>query len=328
MKRLPPIRRLDKITLCRNSFHIHFFLSSQQLRRGAIDCKLVRIGEWTWMRTAIVTDSTAYISAEERARLNIHMIPLSVNISGQLFEEEVDITASEFYDKVRGAKEFPKTTQPPIGEFVALFEELAKEYDEVISIHLSSGISGTYQGAIQAGDMVEGIDVSAFDSEISCAVQGFYVLRAAELAAQGLSAKEIHASLEDMKQSVRAYFIVDDLAHLQRGGRLSAAAALIGGLLQVKPILHFADKVIVPFEKIRTRKKALKRAEELLAEDAKKYEAMDAVVIHGNCLAEAEEWLAQLAATYPNVNFKMSYFGPVIGTHLGEGSMGLGWTKK
>ncbi|MGE7695944.1 DegV family protein [Lysinibacillus sp. NPDC094177] len=280
------------------------------------------------MRTAIVTDSTAYISAEERARLNIHMIPLSVNISGQLFAEEVDITASEFYDKVRGAKEFPKTTQPPIGEFVALFEELAKEYDEVISIHLSSGISGTYQGAIQAGEMVEGIDMYAFDSEISCAVQGFYALRAAEMAAQGFSAKEILATLADMKQTIRAYFIVDDLGHLQRGGRLSSAAALIGGLLQVKPVLHFVNKVIVPFEKIRTRKKALKRAEELLAEDARKYEALDAVVIHGNCQAEAEEWLAQLAATYPNVNFTLSYFGPVIGTHLGEGSMGLGWTKK
>jgi len=280
------------------------------------------------MRTAIVTDSTAYIPAEERERLNIHMIPLSVNISGQLFAEEVDITASEFYDKVRGAKEFPKTTQPPIGEFASLFEELAKEYDEVISIHLSSGISGTYQGAIQAGEMVEDIDVYAFDSEISCAVQGFYALRAAEMAAQGFSAKEILASLADMKQSIRAYFIVDDLAHLQRGGRLSSAAALIGGLLQVKPVLHFVDKVIVPFEKIRTRKKALKRAEELLAEDVQKYEALDAVVIHGNCQAEAEEWLAQLAATYPSVNFKLSYFGPVIGTHLGEGSMGLGWTKK
>ncbi|MFJ7917884.1 MULTISPECIES: DegV family protein [unclassified Lysinibacillus] len=280
------------------------------------------------MRTAIVTDSTAYIPAEERERLNIHMIPLSVNISGQLFAEEVDITASEFYDKVRGAKEFPKTTQPPIGEFASLFEELAKEYDEVISIHLSSGISGTYQGAIQAGDMVEDIDVYAFDSEISCAVQGFYALRAAEMAAQGFSAKEILATLADMKQSIRAYFIVDDLAHLQRGGRLSSAAALIGGLLQVKPVLHFVDKVIVPFEKIRTRKKALKRAEELLAEDVQKYEALDAVVIHGNCQAEAEEWLAQLAATYPSVNFKLSYFGPVIGTHLGEGSMGLGWTKK
>lgn len=280
------------------------------------------------MRTAVVTDSTAYTTPEERSRFNIRMIPLSVNIAGALFAEEVDITASEFYDKVRGAKEFPKTTQPPIGEFAALFEELAKDYDEVVSIHLSSGISGTYQGAVQAGEMVEGIDVYAFDSEVSCAVQGFYVLRAAEMAAEGASAKEIMDALADMQQYVRAYFIVDDLTHLQRGGRLSSAAALIGGLLQVKPVLHFVDKKIVPFEKIRTRKKALKRAEDLLAADASKFAAMDAVVIHGNCETEAQAWMAQLAAKYPNVNFKLSYFGPVIGTHLGEGAMGLGWTKK
>lgn len=280
------------------------------------------------MRTAVVTDSTAYTTLEERSRLHIRMIPLSVNIAGQLYAEEVDITASGFYDKVRGAKEFPKTTQPPIGEFVALYEELAKDYDEVVSIHLSSGISGTYQGAVQAGEMVEGIDVYPFDSEISCAAQGFYVLKAAQMAAEGASAKEIMDALADMKQYVRAYFIVDDLAHLQRGGRLSSAAALIGGLLQVKPILHFADKVIVPFEKIRTRKKALKRVEDLLAEDATKYDALDAVVIHGNCEAEAAAWMAQLAETYPNVHFKLSYFGPVIGTHLGEGAIALGWTKK
>lgn len=280
------------------------------------------------MRTAVVTDSTAYTTPEERSRLHIRMIPLSVNIAGQLYAEEVDITASGFYDKVRGAKEFPKTTQPPIGEFVALYEELAKDYDEVVSIHLSSGISGTYQGAVQAGEMVEGIDVYPFDSEISCAAQGFYVLKAAQMAAEGASAKEIMDALADMKQSVRAYFIVDDLAHLQRGGRLSSAAALIGGLLQVKPILHFADKVIVPFEKIRTRKKAMKRVEDLLAEDATKYDALEAVVIHGNCEAEATAWMAQLAETYPNVHFKLSYFGPVIGTHLGEGAIALGWTKK
>ncbi|MEG0258845.1 MAG: DegV family protein [Lysinibacillus sp.] len=280
------------------------------------------------MKTAIVTDSTAYIPPEERTRLNIRMIPLGVNIAGEIYDEEISITASEFYDKVRGVKEFPKTTQPPIGEFAALFEELSTDYDEVVSIHLSSGISGTYQGAVQAGDMVEGIDVYAFDSEISCAVQGFYVLKAAEMANAGASAKEIMSELADMKQHVCAYFIVDDLAHLQRGGRLSSAAALIGGLLQVKPVLHFVDKVIVPFEKIRTRKKALKRAEELLAEAAARHDAMDAVVIHGNCKDEAVEWMAQLQERYPNVNFKLSYFGPVIGTHLGEGSMGLGWAKK
>ena len=280
------------------------------------------------MRTAVVTDSTAYTTPEERSRLQIRMIPLSVNIAGQLYAEEVDITASDFYDKVRGSKDFPKTTQPPIGEFVALYEELSKDYDEVVSIHLSSGISGTYQGAVQAGEMVEGVDVYPFDSEISCAVQGFYVLKAAEMAANGASAKEIIDALKEMKQSVRAYFIVDDLAHLQRGGRLSSAAALIGGLLQVKPILHFVDKVIVPFEKIRTRKKAMKRVEDLLAEDAAKYDEVEAVVIHGNCEAEAQAWMAQLAETYPNVHFKLSYFGPVIGTHLGEGAIAVGWAKK
>lgn len=280
------------------------------------------------MRTAVITDSTAYLTPEERASFNIKMIPLSVNLLGESYEEEVNLTATEFYDKVRGAHEFPKTTQPPIGKFVELFEELSKDYDEVVCVHLSSGISGTFQGAIQAGEMVEDIDVHAFDTEISCAVQGLYAIKAGEMALQGATAQEILYTLNEMQQTIRGYFIVDDLTHLQRGGRLSSAAALIGGLLQVKPILHFVDKKIVPFEKIRTRKKALKRAEDLLAADAKKYKSIDAVVIHGNCLAEAEEWCAYLAATYPSVNFKISYFGPVIGTHLGEGAMGLGWVEK
>lgn len=278
------------------------------------------------MKTAIVTDSTAYLSEEEQARYDINIIPLAVNIAGEVCDE-TDITATAFYDKVRNTKDFPKTTQPAIGRFVALFEQLkAQGYDEVISVHLSSGISGTYQGAIQAGAMVDGITVHAFDSEISCAVQGFYVLRAAELAAQGLEGTQIIATLEAMRPSVDAYFIVDDLAHLQRGGRLSAAAALIGGLLQVKPVLHFVDKVIVPFEKIRTRKKAMKRAEDMLAE-AVKAGITDVAVIQANCEEEAEKWRASLQALYPQLTFKQSYFGPVIGTHLGEGAIGMGWAN-
>lgn len=278
------------------------------------------------MKTAIVTDSTAYLSEEEQARYDINIIPLAVNIAGEVCDE-TDITATAFYDKVRNTKDFPKTTQPAIGRFVALFEQLkAQGYDEVISVHLSSGISGTYQGAIQAGAMVDGITVHAFDSEISCAVQGFYVLRAAELAAQGLEGTQIIATLEAMSPSVDAYFIVDDLAHLQRGGRLSAAAALIGGLLQVKPVLHFVDKVIVPFEKIRTRKKAMKRAEDMLAE-AVKAGITDVAVIQANCEEEAEKWRASLQALYPQLTFKLSYFGPVIGTHLGEGAIGMGWAN-
>lgn len=280
------------------------------------------------MTTAVVTDSTAYLSQAEQDQYMIHVVPLSVIFDQETFAEGVDIEVSTFYDKVREAKELPKTSQPPIGEFVNLFEKLTKDYDEVVTIHLSSGISGTYQGAVQAGEMVDGIDVYGFDSEIACAVQGFYVIEAGKMAKEGASAKEIIAKLNDMKQTMRAYFMVDDLSHLQRGGRLSAASALIGGLLQVKPILHFENKVIVPFEKIRTRKRALKRVEELLGADVAEYPDIEAVVIHANCETEGKEWLATLQEKYPTVHFKLSYFGPVIGTHLGEGSLGMGWYRK
>ncbi|MFJ7848241.1 DegV family protein [Peribacillus sp. NPDC097224] len=279
------------------------------------------------MKTAVVTDSTAYIPKEMRERLHIHMMPLNVIFSNEAYREEVDITADEFYEEVKKQEKLPTTSQPPIGLFVEKFEELKQNYDDVISIHLSSGISGTYQGAIAAGDMVEGIQVHAFDSEISCMVQGLYVLEAAQMALDDKSADEIMARLREMKQSVRAYFMADDLSHLQRGGRLSSAQALIGSLLQVKPLLHFVDKVIVPFEKIRTRKKAMKRIADLLGEDAASGLPYRAVIIHAKREEEATEWKTELEARFPNVEFSLGYFGPVIGTHLGEGAMGMGWYK-
>ena len=280
------------------------------------------------MKTAIVTDSTAYIPEGVRDEWNIHMVPLSVVIGGEVYEEEVNLQVDEFYRLVREGGELPKTSQPPVGRFVELFGELSKEYDAIISIHLSSGISGTYQGAVQAGEMTEQAKVYAFDSETSCYVQGFYVLRAAKMAKEGIPAEDIMAELNDLKTTERAYFMADDLSHLQRGGRLSSAQALIGGLLQIKPVLHFENKVIVPFEKIRTRKKAMNRIVELLGKDAAKYDRLEAAIIHANRPIEAEEWRKEMEEQFPNVEFTISYFGPVIGTHLGEGSMGLGWMRK
>jgi DegV family protein with EDD domain len=279
------------------------------------------------MKTAVVTDSTAYIPKELREKLDIHMIPLSVIFGNESLREEIDLTAEEFYVKVKDS-ELPTTSQPPIGQFVELFERLAKEYDAVISVHLSSGISGTFQGAITAGSMVEGIQVYPFDSETACMVQGFYALEAAELAGKGKSSDEIIARLNEMKESMSAYFIVDDLSHLQRGGRLSNAQAFIGSLLQVKPLLHFVDKKIEPYEKVRTKKRALNRVSDLLGEAISSGESFRAVIIHANREEEAREWKADLEAKYPNVEFSISYFGPVIGTHLGEGALGMGWYKK
>jgi DegV family protein with EDD domain len=280
------------------------------------------------MRTAIVTDSTAYIPQEVRERLDIYMVPLNVTFRDASYQEEAEITAEQFYLKVREQEELPKTSQPAIGLFVELFERLAREYDAIISIHLSSGISGTYQTATTVGQMIEGAKVYTYDSEISCAVQGFYVIEAAKMAAEGKSAEEIMARLDEIKQSVQAYFVVDDLHHLQRGGRLNSAAAFIGSLLQVKPVLHFKDKIIVPFEKIRTRKKAIKRIMEIFHEDASQGVPMEAAVIHASCIEDAEKWKQQIQQLYPHIEVNISYFGAVIGTHLGEGAIGLGWYKK
>jgi len=280
------------------------------------------------MRTAILTDSTAYIPLEMREQLNIHMIPLSVVFGSETYREEIDITAEEFFQKLKHADKLPTTSMPPIGLFVEKYEELAKDYDAVICIHLSSGISGTFQGSVTTGEMVDNIKVYNFDSELACRIEGFYVIEAAKMAQQGADPETILARLEEMKKSVRAYFMVDDLTNLQRGGRLSSAQAILGSLLQVKPVLHFQDKKIVPFEKIRTRKKAVNRIVELLEADASSGEPMEAVIVHANNEEQAIELKEQLSKQLPNVEFDISYFGPVIGTHLGEGALGIGWYKK
>lgn len=276
------------------------------------------------MKTAIVTDSTAYIPKEQAEKKGIHVVPLQVTFGGESFAE-TELDAAEFYEKARS--EFPKTSQPPIGEFAALYEKLAEEYDEVVAVHLSSGISGTLAGSKQAGELVGGLAVHVFDSEIACAVQGFYALKAADLASEGMGAHEILEELEKMKESLRAYFMVEDLRHLQRGGRLSGAQALVGSMLQIKPILHFQEKLIVPYEKIRTRKKAMNRIVDELKKDCGK-EPLQATVIHANRPEEAEKWKQELELACPDVEFSISHFGPVIGTHLGEGAMGLGWARK
>ncbi|MFP3635588.1 DegV family protein [Bacillus sp. SIMBA_033] len=281
------------------------------------------------MKIAVVTDSTAYIPKEMREEHHIHMIPLQVVFGEKTFREETELDWRSFYKEVKNHDELPTTSQPSFGELIALYEELGKTYDAVISIHLSSGISGTYNSAASANTMIDHIKVYPFDSEISCLAQGFYALKAAQLIKDGVdSPEEIIKELEEMKKTVRAYFMVDDLSHLQRGGRLSSAQAFIGGLLKVKPILHFDNKVIVPFEKIRTRKKAISRIFELFGEDASKGIPMRAAVIHANREEEAADIIQELSGKYPHVEFYNSYFGAVIGTHLGEGAIGIGWCFK
>ncbi|WP_347548786.1 DegV family protein [Pseudalkalibacillus hwajinpoensis] len=277
---------------------------------------------------AIVTDSTAYIPEEMLNEYDITMIPLSVIFGNETYLEEKEIKADDFFEKIKQEDELPKTSQPSIGSFIEAFEKLSKSHDEIITITLSSGVSGTYQSAYSAGSMVEEANVHVFDSEISCMMQGFYVIEAARMALEGYSGERILERLHDIKsQGTNAYFLVNDLSNLHRGGRINAAQLVVGNLLQIKPVLTFEDKKIVPYEKIRTRKKALTKILSLFDEAAKHDVPIKATVIYATNKEEAEALKEDLEKKYPNVEVILSYFGPVIATHLGEGALGLGWYR-
>ncbi|KMK77421.1 DegV family protein [Alkalihalobacillus pseudalcaliphilus] len=280
-------------------------------------------------KVAVVTDSTAYLPKELRKKLDVYMVPLNVVFGQESLLEEVDITAAEFYERMKGEKNLPTTSQPAIGQFAELFEDLAKKgYEQVVSIHLSSKISGTFQSAMAAADMVESIEVFGYDSAISCSPQAQLVFEAVRLAEDGKKAEEIVVHLDKVKETLRAYFVVDDLNHLHRGGRLNAAQLFVGNLLKIKPILHLVEGKIVPYEKVRTEKKAFAKIKTLLEQEVSKSGEFQVTIIHANCEDEATKLMEDFKASFPEATFNLSYFGPVIGTHLGQGSIGITWSKK
>lgn len=277
------------------------------------------------MKIAIVTDSTANVPDALKEKHNIFTIPLSVVFGDESLREEIDITTPEFYERLEGIDELPTTSQPAIGHFVELFESLAKDYDEVISIHISGNFSGTVDAAASASTMVDSVKVYPFDTHFSSMPQGLFALTAAEMVEDGKTSAQILEKLADMKRTVRAYFIVDELTNLHKGGRLTGAQALIGSLLNVKPVLHIVDGVIVPFEKIRTRKKAINRILSMVEEAAAKGDVRKVVFMHGNNEPSALELEAKFAEKYPEIETIISCFGPVLATHLGANSLGVSW---
>lgn len=281
------------------------------------------------MKVAVVVDSTSYLPTNILEKYDIYTIPLNVIINGDVYKED-EIDHSWYYEQMANSDELPTTSQPSIGDYILLLESLYRDgYTDVISFHLSAEISGTYQSAVSASKSVEGINVHVVDSQLACTPLGFLVLYAAENKDKK-SLEELLSELDDMRQkeNLNAYFLVDDLTNLQRGGRLSNAQALIGGLLKIKPILEFIDGKIVAVEKIRTQKKAMAKIEDKLAEafEAHKDKHITACLIHANVPELGEAYLKELKEKFKDVDFILQDFGPVIGTHLGEGAIGIGYT--
>ena len=281
------------------------------------------------MKLAIVTDSTAYLNERIRNHKDLFVIPIPVIIDGQPFEEGVDIGYEEFYQKLKSSKDFPKTSQPVLGEVYELYRSIKEQgYDTVISIHLSEGISGFVRTLTAIKEDIEDLQVIPYDSKITSVPMGYMVEKALELSDEGKSLNEVLAAVDKIRDTTSAYIIVDDLDNLVRGGRLTNGAAIIGGLLKIKPILTFEEGKIVLAEKIRSLKKALQRTEEIIEERRREYgDDLRIFVIHGNNPELAQQEYEKLSQKYPKATIDVGTFGPVIGTHLGDKAIALGVAK-
>ena len=279
------------------------------------------------MKLAVITDSSAFLQAETLRKEDLFVLDIPVNIDGQEYVEGVNLTAQEFYEKMASASELPKTSQPSIAKLDEILSSLkAKGYTHALGLFLSSGISGFYQNIQYMKDEYEGVTIAFPDTRITSAPLGYMVESVLKCAEQGDGFESILDKVTEQIENTSAFIMVDDLDHLVKGGRLSNGAAILGNLLSIKPILYFNDQgVIEVYEKVRTEKKATKRLVEIVKEatDNGNYQI---TVIHGNAPQKAADLRQLLIDGGVATDVSIATFGSVIGTHLGEGSIALGYT--
>ena len=278
------------------------------------------------MKLAVITDSSAYLSAETLQREDLYVLDIPVNIDGEEYVEGINLTAEEFYQKMAQASELPKTSQPSIAKLDEILTSLKEQgYTHALGLFLSSGISGFYQNIQYMVDDYEGLTIAFPDTLITSAPLGIMVESVFNWRDQGDDFASIQDKLAIQISRTSAFIMVDDLDHLVKGGRLSNGAAILGNLLSIKPILYFNDQgVIEVYEKVRTEKKATKRLIEIIKETTVSGQ-YSVIVIHGNAPEKAEELRQHLLDSGLGSDISLATFGSVIGTHLGAGSIALGY---
>ena len=279
------------------------------------------------MKLAVITDSSAFLQAETLRKEDLFVLDIPVNIDGQEYVEGVNLTAQEFYEKMASASELPKTSQPSIAKLDEILSSLKnKGYTHALGLFLSSGISGFYQNIQYMKDEFEGLTIAFPDTRITSAPLGYMAESVFKWAEQGDGFESILDKVTEQIENTSAFIMVDDLDHLVKGGRLSNGAAILGNLLSIKPILYFNDQgVIEVYEKVRTEKKATKRLVEIVKE-ATANGNYQITVIHGNAPQKAADLRQLLIDGGVATDVSIATFGSVIGTHLGEGSIALGYT--
>ena len=288
------------------------------------------------MKVAILTDSNSGITQDEANKLGVFVLPMPFTIDGQEYKEDINLSQEEFYDKLMNNAEV-FTSQPAVGEVTQLFDNILKDYDQIVHIPMSSGLSGSCQTALMLAeeDEYKG-NVYVVDSQRISVTQKYDVLDALELSKQGKNAKEIHDILMENKLNATIYITVNTLEYLKKGGRITAAAAALGGLLKIKPILTIQGEKLDSYQKTRTMAKAnkimidatMKDIKERIDPDTENMDNARIMVAYTYDRDQALELKKQVEEAFPNHEVICDPLSLSVACHIGPHSLAVAACKK
>lgn len=278
-------------------------------------------------KVAVLTDSTAYLPQNLLKEYRISVVPLSVIWGEESYRDGVDIQPGEFYTRLADSKVMPTTSQVTIGAMQAAFQSLLDQGYDVLGIFISSRLSGTVQSALQAREMIpKAADkIAVIDSQLTTMAMGWPVLTAARAAYAGEGLAECVKVTENARAHSGVKFVVDTLEFLRRGGRIGGAQALLGTVLNIKPVLEMREGKIEPVEKVRTKRKAIERMLDLIAEQIGDQKPIRIAATHANAETEAASLLELARLRLNPIETLCCPLSPVIGTHAGPGTLALNY---
>jgi DegV family protein with EDD domain len=279
-------------------------------------------------KVAVVTDSTVNIPADIAKHYPIFVVPLQVIWGDDTFRDSIDITPSEFYTRLKGAKVMPTTSQPSPALFIELYRKLLDQGYDILSVHISSKLSGTLDSATQARDHFPGSAIELVDSMSTSMAVGFPVLTAVRAAAQGATLYECKTLAEQGCDNSGILFAVSTLEFLHRGGRIGGAAAFLGTALNLKPVLELRSGRIEAIERVRTMGKAIDRLLDLFEERVNHRFPVRIASLHANAPEEARMLLDRACERFSKSDISevtLTEISPVLGTHAGPGTIGLAY---
>jgi DegV family protein with EDD domain len=273
----------------------------------------------------IITDSTAYLPDAYIKQYDIDVVTLSLIWEGKVYYDGIDISATEFYTRMTQTNALPTTSQVPVSDFETIFRKNLETGKEVLVLPVSSGLSGTYESALKARESFPEAAIEIVDTKLVSMALSFMVLAAARAAEQGASLAECKAVAEEAYSKIGVYFIVQDLKYLAAGGRINSAKRLMGTALNIKPLLEIRDGKIEAVESIISMRKGIDRMVQLIERNINGREPVRVSVFHALALKEAEELLARVTQKFNAVESILSEVSPVIGSHVGPGTLSIAY---